>query len=133
MTEAHQNGPGGALRKLLIVDDEEKICRLLGEYFSLRGYDVRAVGRGDEAVALAAVFRPNVVLLDLLIPGMSALDTLKRLKQLTPAPKVLMLSGADHEEVARGALELGADFYVCKPPDLSQLEHLVNGVYPSTK
>ena len=133
MASAQANGSNGAPRRLLIVDDEEKICRLLSQFFSLRGYEIRTVSRGEEALALATAFHPDVVLLDLLMPGMSGVDTLKELKQLTPVPKVLMLSGADHEEVAQGALQLGADFYICKPPDLSQLEHLVNGFHPSPK
>ena len=119
-------------RKILIVDDEEKICQLLEQYFSFKGYEVRAVQRGEEALALANVFHPDVVLLDLLMPGMNGVDTLKALKQLRPPPKVLILSAADHEKVMEGALNLGADFYVCKPPHLSELERLINGFYPSS-
>ena len=118
-------------RRLLVVDDEEKICRLFTDHFTLKGYEVRAVCRGEEALALAAVFQPNVVLLDLLMPGIGGIDTLKQLKQLSPPPKVLMVSAADHEDVARGALDLGADFYVCKPVNLGDLDHLVEGFYPS--
>jgi DNA-binding response OmpR family regulator len=117
-------------RKLLIVDDEEKICQLLAQYFSLKGYEVRALQRGEEALVLASVFHPDVVLLDLLMPGMDGVETLKALKRLNPTPQVLMLSVADHEEVVRGALDLGADFYICKPLNLPKLEHLVNGFYP---
>ena len=122
----------GALpRRLLIVDDEEPVCSLLSRFFALKGYETRSVCRGEEAVALASAFHPHVVLLDLLMPGMSGMDTLKQLKRLSPAPKVIMLSSADHEEVAKGSLELGADLYVCKPADLGQLEVLVNGFCPS--
>ena len=119
-------------RRVLIVDDELKVCTLLGEFFSLKGYAVRTVCRGEEALALANIFHPHVVLLDLLMPGMNGIDTLKQLKRLTPIPKVFMLSAADHEEVAKGALQLGADFYICKPADLAQLEVLVNGICPPT-
>jgi len=121
---------GSATRRLLVVDDEDNICQVLEQYFSLKGYEVRAVHRGDEALALAGVFHPDVVLLDLLIPGMNGIDTLRALKQLIPAPKVLMMSAADHEEVVQGALDLGVDFYMCKPIDLSKLDHLVNGFCP---
>lgn len=117
-------------RRVLIVDDEEKVCALLGQFFSLKGYDVRMVNRGEEALALAEAFHPDVVILDLLMPGMSGVETLKRLKQRQPTPKVVMLSAADHEDVAKGALGLGADFYVCKPADLTYLEMLVNGFCP---
>ena len=117
-------------RRVLIVDDEEKVCALLGNFFSLKGYAVRMVNRGEEALALTGAFHPDVVILDLLMPGMSGVETLKHLKQLHPTPKVVMLSAADHEDVAKGALGLGADFYVCKPADLSHLEMLVNGFCP---
>ena len=122
-----------ARRRLLVIDDEQKICGLLVQYFSLKGYEVRSVSNGEEALALADIFQPNVVLLDLLIPGMSGVDLLKRLKQLCPPPKVIMLSAADLPDVAQGALQLGADSYVCKPPDLPQLERLVHGIWPSTR
>ena len=123
----------GVPRRILIVDDEAKICQVLVQYFAFKGYEVRAVQRGDEALALANAFHPNVVLLDLLLPGMDGIATLKALKQLTPSPKVLMVSVADHEEVVKGALDLGADFYLCKPINLTELEHLVNGFYPALK
>lgn len=124
---------GESKRKLLIVDDEEKICALLAQYFSLKGFEVRTTPRGEEALALSHVFHPDVVLLDLLMPGMSGVDTLKALKQLTPTPKVIMLSAADHAGVIQGALQLGVDFYVCKPINLSELAHLVSGFCPPTK
>lgn len=133
MIPPHSEGREVVQRKLLIVDDEAKICHLLEEYFSLKGYEVRTVLRGEEAVALAPVFHPDVVLLDLLLPGMDGVHTLKLLKQLTPTPKVLMWSAADHEDVGKGALTLGADFYICKPVDLHDLEYLVSGFYPSKR
>ena len=126
------NGHAGVRRRLLVVDDEVKLCRLLGDYFTMKGYEVRTVCRGEEALALVNIFSPDVVLLDLLMPGISGIDTLKGLKQRSPSPKVIMLSSADHEEVVKGALNLGADFYVCKPADLHQLEVLVNGFCPSS-
>ena len=118
-------------RKLLIVDDEQKICTLLSEYFRFKGYDIRSVNRGEEAIALVQAFRPDVILLDILMPGISGIDTLKRIKQIDPSIKVIMLSAADLEDVVQGALKLGADSYMCKPADLIQLEHLVEGFWPS--
>ena len=117
---------------MLICDDEPKICHVLSQYFTLKGYEVRAVNRGEEVLALVGVFQPNVVLLDLLMPGMTGVETLKDLKQHHPAIKVIMLSAADHQDVAQGAIQLGADSYVCKPANLPQLENLVNGFWPAT-
>ena len=120
-----------AQRKLLIVDDEEKVCHALEQFFVHRGYAVRAVCGGDEAVALTGVFHPDVVLLDLLMPGMDGVETLKRLKQLQPSPKVLMLSAVNHADVVKGALALGADFYICKPVNLADLERVVQRLCPT--
>ena len=119
-------------RKVLVCDDEQGICHLLTQYFALKGYEVRAVNRGEEALALVDVFHPNVVLLDLLMPGMTGVETLKDLKQHHPAIRVIILSAADDQDVAHGAISLGADSYVCKPPNLLQLEHLVNGFWPAS-
>ena len=130
MDDVQAHGQEPSQRKLLIVDDEEKICRMLAQHFSFNGYEVRTVCRGEEALVLARIFHPHVVLLDLLMPGMNGVDTLKGLKQLIPPPKILMISAADHREVVHGALDLGADFYVCKPVDLSELDILVNGFCP---
>ena len=116
--------------KLLVVDDDWKIGHLLEEYFVRRGYEVRAVQRGEEALRLADVFQPQVVVLDVLMPGLSGVDTLKRLKALPSAPRVIMLSVADDERVMQGALQLGADFYVCKPVNFADLERLVSGFFP---
>ena len=65
------------------------------------------------------------------MPGMSGAEILKVLKQAQPAPRVIMLSAADHEDVIKGALALGADHYACKPVNFSELEHLVSGSSPS--
>ena len=133
MIEAPPELSGAHPRRLLVCDDEQKICSLLTQYFVLKGYEVRAVNRGDEALALVDVFQPSVILLDLLMPGMTGVETLKALKQQHPGIKVVMLSAADQQEVAQGAIQLGADSYMCKPANLTQLEYLVNGFWPAAK
>ena len=117
--------------KLLVVDDEPKICHTLSGYFEHHGYEVRTVLRGEEAFALLDVFEPDVVLLDILMPGMDGVSVLKQLKQRCPSTKVIMLTAVNHDEVVKGALKLGADFYVTKPVNFSNLEHLVSGFLPS--
>ena len=131
MRQASAESTGNHSRKVLVCDDEQGICYVLTQYFALKGYEVRAVNRGEEALALVDVFHPNVVLLDLLMPGMTGVETLKDLKQHHPAIRIIMLSAADDQDVAHGAISLGADSYVCKPPNLSHLEHLVKGFWPA--
>ena len=77
---------------------------------------------------MTSVFSPDVVLLDLLMPGMSGVETLRTLKGIAPALRVLIISAADHDDVVQEVLKQGADFYVCKPLNLAQLEQLVKGV-----
>ena len=117
--------------RLLIVDDEPKVAEMLVHMFTAKGYDAIAVGRGEDALALTDAFRPQTVLLDLLLPGMSGIDILKQLKQLSPPPRVIVVSGADLDEVVQGALRLGADAYVVKPVDVAKIEQLITGVWPS--
>lgn len=121
--------------KLLVVDDEEKITKLLAQHFSLNGYEVRIAYGGDEALATASEFHPNVVLLDLMMPMTSGVNTLKGLKQLTPTPKVLMVSAIDQEQIIKDVLRLGADHYVCKPINFNELDQLVEtlSAAPSAK
>ena len=121
----------GGRHRLLIVDDEPKVAETLVHAFTAKGYDAIAVGRGEDALALTDAFRPQTVLLDLLLPGMSGIDILKQLKQLSPVPRVIVVSGADLDEVVQGALRLGADAYVVKPVDIAKIEHLITGVWPS--
>ena len=116
-----------AHRKLLIVDDEQRICRLLEEFFSLKGYEVRSVCRGEDALPVMMTFQPQVVLLDLLMPGIGGIATLKQLKLVDPARKVLILTSTDYDDAVHST-ELSADGYVCKPPNLEQLELLVEGL-----
>jgi len=111
--------------KLLIVDDEHKICDLLAKHFTLKGFEVRTVYRGDEALPIAHQFQPDIVLLDLLMPGLDGMDTFKQLQQMGSPPRVLMVSAADQEETVKGALDLGVDFYICKPIDLTDLDQKV--------
>lgn len=126
MSVTQGNDLGSPKRRLLVVDDEAKICRVLAEHFSIQGYAVMTARGGEDAMTIAYTFHPVVVLLDLLMPGMTGIDTLKQLKQLNPAPQVLMISAADHEEVVKGALNLGADSYIHKPLNLLDLDLLVN-------
>ena len=130
--DEHRSQDGEQPRhRLLVVDDEPKICHTLSGYFEHHGFEVRTVLRGEEAFALLDVFHPDVVLLDILMPGMDGIEALKRLKRICPSTKVIMLTAVNHDEVVKGALKLGADFYVTKPVNFSNLEHLVSGFLPS--
>ena len=108
------------MSKALIIDDEEQICRLLRLVLEARGYEVRQAADGALGLQEAAFHHPDVVLLDLGLPGMTGMEVLKRLREWSDVP-VLILSVRDQEAVKVEALEAGADDYVTKPFGTAEL------------
>ena len=102
------------MSKALIIDDETQMRRLLRMVLESRGHEVVEAEDGERGLQEAAFHRPDVVLLDLGLPGMDGIAALKRLREWTDVP-VLVLSVRDQERVKVEALELGADDYVTKP------------------
>ena len=107
--------------RVLVVEDEPALARGLADHFHDEGYEVRVVGRGDQAVPAIRDFRPQLVVLDILLPGRSGLDVLRELRTAGDRVPVLMLT-AKGEVVDRVVgLELGADDYLAKPFALREL------------
>ncbi|MBI4598427.1 MAG: response regulator [Candidatus Omnitrophica bacterium] len=119
-------------RRMLIVDDEARICRVLAEYFSLKGYDVTTVNGGEEALARAETSLPDVVLLDLLMPGMSGLEALTILTRRYPTLPVIIVSAADQQDAAQQTLQLGAKAFLSKPVDFAALSRAVDQCWASS-
>ena len=113
------------MERILVVDDEAQIVRLLQKYFASKGYEVHTAGSGPEAIDRVIDVRPDVVLLDILMPGMGGLDALKEIKKIDPKIGVIMVTAVIDEELAKRALELGADDYITKPIDFDYLETCV--------
>lgn len=104
----------------LVIDDEIQIRRLLRLALESRDYKVHEVENGKLGLQEAAFQRPDVVLLDLGLPDMDGIDVLKRLREWSDVP-VLILSVRDQEKVKVEALEAGADDYVTKPFSTAEL------------
>ena len=99
---------------ILVVDDEREIVRALRRSLSAHGYTVLTASSGEEAVEIVARQRPDLVLLDLLLPGMSGLEVCRRVRTESSIPIiVLSVKGAERDKVE--ALDLGADDYIQKP------------------
>jgi len=98
----------------LVIDDEPQMRRLLRVILESNAYRVLDAATGQEGIAAAAQRRPDVVLLDLGLPDMDGLDVLRRLREWTPVP-VVVLSVRDREDDKIAALDSGADDYVSKP------------------
>ena len=108
--------------KLLVVDDEQKICQLIQEFFAARGYDVLLAHDGPTALSMIRTERPHLVFLDLRMPGLNGLDVLKEAKAIDRTTKVIILTALEDEQTIRDARRLGAADYVIKPFTLEYLE-----------
>lgn len=101
--------------RILIVDDEGNIRRSLRALLVHEGYRIEEAESAEEAVRIVDDIRPDVVLLDLMLPGMSGLDALPRLRQMVPEAAVVMMSGAASLDDAVQATRLGAFHFIEKP------------------
>jgi len=113
--------------KILIIDDELPVCDSLKQFFTLKKYQVFIATSVEEGLAVAKQEQPNVIFLDIMMPGRSGIEVLKRVKEINDKAKVIMLTGISDEKVIEQAKEHGADDYVTKP---FSLDHLENEVMP---
>jgi len=111
--------------RMLIVDDEPSVRDVLRDYFVERGYIVIAAADGREALAAFARERPDVVLLDMRMPGLDGLTVLRRLREADPDVAVIMVTANEDLAVARETLSVGAFDYVAKPFDFDHLTRTV--------
>ena len=100
--------------RILIVEDEPSIVKVLRSSLSAVGYDVSAVDTGKDSIRAVAQFAPDVIVLDLGLPDLDGKDVIQSLRQWTDAP-ILVLSARHEEEERIAALDHGADDYVTKP------------------
>ena len=108
------------MTRLLLIDDEQRFARALAISLRPHGYDVDVATTGEEGLALAASTHPDVVVLDLGLPGLDGLEVLEGLRAWTQVP-VLVLSARHNEPSKVEALDAGADDYVTKPFGMDEL------------
>ena len=108
------------MSRILCVEDEPQLLRTLGANLRARGYDVDLADTGERGLELAKAHKPDVVLLDLGLPGISGLEVIRRLRHWTTVP-IVVLSARDSEFDKIGALDAGADDYVSKPFGMGEL------------
>ena len=99
---------------ILVVEDEPKIAQLLGDYLRQAGYEVTILARGDQVVAQMRQAMPDLVLLDILLPGKDGMTVCREIRAFSNVPIVMLTARVDEVDRLVG-LELGADDYVCKP------------------
>jgi len=113
---------GGTGESILVVDDEAMIRNLLSEFLGMRGYRVRTAANGTEALALVDQERPQMIILDMYMPGMNGLELLRVLRsQKGYKGAVIALTASQDERLLQETLELGSVDIVAKPVDLDRL------------
>ena len=110
------------MTQILVVDDELAIREVLIEFLSEHGYEAEGAEDGQEALEMAKRLKPQVILLDIAMPGMNGIETLKRLRQALIGAAVIMISGHADQDQALMALDLGAFDFIQKPLDFRYLE-----------
>jgi two-component system KDP operon response regulator KdpE len=99
---------------VLVVDDDPKIRRLVATHLGQAGFEVYLAANGEEAIYQASLNQPDIVVLDLAMPGIDGFETLARLREWYTDP-VIILSATDQEQEKVRALDIGADDYITKP------------------
>jgi two-component system OmpR family response regulator len=111
----------GSPARVMVVDDESTLTELLSMALRYEGWDVKGVGDGQAAVALARTFEPDAVVLDIMLPDMDGLAVLRQLRVYVPNVPVLFLTAKDAVEDRIAGLTAGGDDYVTKPFSLEEL------------
>src|SRR6266542_3662649 len=115
------------MKTILVVDDEPKIVRLARDYLEHAGFAVAGASDGTEALAAVRTAHPDLVVLDLGLPGLDGLDVIRSIRRDSNVP-IVILSGRDEESDKLVGLELGADDYVTKPFSPKELVARVRAV-----
>lgn len=115
--------------RVLLVDDEKEFTELLSERLEVRGFKTRVANDGDEAISKLKEENADIVLLDVMMPGKSGIETLKEIKQSWPLVEVIMLTGHGTVETAIEGMKVGAYDYLLKPTGTEDLSEKIKNAY----
>ncbi|MEJ6574392.1 MAG: MtrAB system response regulator MtrA [Actinomycetes bacterium] len=105
---------------IMVVDDDQDLAEMLGIVLTGAGYEVDLVNRGDEVMPLFTTQNPDLVLLDVMLPGLNGVEVCKLIREVSMVPIVMLSARGDKQDVVAG-LEAGADDYMVKPFDPLEL------------
>ena len=113
--------------RILIVDDDPRLLHVVSMYLTIEGYDVTTASDGEEALATMDVARPDLVILDVMMPGMDGLEACRRIKRDpgTRSIPVLMFTALSREDDIEAGRTAGADRFINKPFSLIGLEAVI--------
>jgi len=115
--------------RVLIVDDEEEFVQTLSERLTIRDYNVTTSLSGEDAIGTIKDYLFDVVILDVAMPGMDGIATLREIKRLRPLTEVIMLTGNATVKSAIGGMKLGALDFLMKPCETEELVAKINKAY----
>lgn len=109
--------------RVLVVDDEPDVVMIIKTTLQAEGYDVVSANNGKDALEEAFETRPDLIVLDVMMPGMTGFDVLKELKanESTATVPIVMLTGVSEKSKIQEAIQSGIDYYVVKPFDFDDL------------
>ncbi|HCX88576.1 MAG TPA: sigma-54-dependent Fis family transcriptional regulator, partial [Gammaproteobacteria bacterium] len=113
------------MTKILIIDDDLASCRTLQLHFRAAGHEVRIAHDADAGLAAADTFHPDLIILDIRMPGRSGLDALPDFKTRSAQTPVIVITAFDDMENTITAMQQGADDYIAKPIDISEIDQAV--------
>ncbi|MBO4563032.1 MAG: response regulator transcription factor [Clostridia bacterium] len=113
--------------KVLVVDDDKRILQILKLYLVKDGYEVITAERGDEALDIALSSSPNIVILDIMLPGMDGWEVLQNIRRTSDVPVIMLTAKGDITDRIQG-LDCGADDYIVKPFEPKELLARVKAV-----
>lgn len=113
------------MNKILVVDDDQAVCNMLKKFLVQKGYEAIIASSGEEALRKVKTEKPHIVLLDIRMPKMDGLETLKRIREINKDVGVVMITAIKDEKTAKKCMEWGAYDYITKPISLDYLESVL--------
>ena len=115
------------MKKILVIDDDAELCNLLHEYFTAEGFACSCAHDGKDGVARLFADEPDLVVLDVMLPGRDGFDILRDIRSRSSVPVIMLTAKGDHIDRVVG-LEIGADDYICKPFNTRELSARIRAV-----
>lgn len=110
------------MSRVLVVEDSDSACDLIRDFLESKGYDVFLSRTGEDALAKVRELKPDVMLLEIVLPGIDGMEVLRRVRQFNDKIGIIMVTGINDEREAKEALKKGADNYLTKSINFDYLE-----------